>query len=94
MLLAERLAANPALKGEVFNFSYEQRLTVLELVAKLLDVMGSSLEPDVRNDAPNEIKDQYLDSRKARTMLGWAPAFTMDASLRATVDWYTEYFRD
>lgn len=93
VLLAERLAANPALKGEVFNFSYEQRLTVLELVAKLLDVMGSNLEPDVRNDARNEIKDQYLDSSKARAMLGWTPAFTMDDSLRATVDWYTEYFR-
>ena len=93
VLLAERLAANPALKGEVFNFSYEQRLTVLELVAKLLDVMGSSLEPDVRNDAPNEIKDQYLDSSKARAMLGWTPAFTMDESLRATADWYAEYFR-
>ncbi len=93
VLLAERLAADPALKGEVFNFSYEQRLTVLELVARLLDVMGSSLQPDVRNDAPNEIKDQYLDSSKARSMLGWTPAFTIDDSLRATVDWYAEYFR-
>jgi CDP-glucose 4,6-dehydratase len=93
LLLAERLAANPALTGEVFNFSYEQRLTVLELVAKLLDVMRSSLEPDVRNAAPHEIKDQYLDSSKARAMLGWTPAFTMDESLRATVEWYTEYFR-
>jgi CDP-glucose 4,6-dehydratase len=93
VLLAERMAANPALKGEVFNFSYEQRLTVLALVAKLLEVMGSTLEPDVRNDASNEIKDQYLDSSKARSMLGWTPAFTMDESLRATVDWYAEYFR-
>jgi CDP-glucose 4,6-dehydratase len=93
VLLAERMAANPALKGEVFNFSYEQRVTVLELVAKLLEVMGSTLEPDVRNDASNEIKDQYLDSSKARSMLGWTPAFTMDESLRATVDWYAEYFR-
>jgi dTDP-D-glucose 4,6-dehydratase len=25
-------------------------------------------------------------------MLGWTPAFTFDASLRATVDWYRRYF--
>ena len=47
---------------------------------------------DVRNEASNEIRHQYLDASKARTMLGWAPAFTFEASLRATIDWYTRYF--
>jgi CDP-glucose 4,6-dehydratase len=92
VLLAERLAANPALAGEVFNFSYEQRMTVLELVDKILRAMDSDLVPDVRNEASNEIRDQYLDAAKARRMLGWAPAFTLETSLRATIDWYTRYF--
>jgi CDP-glucose 4,6-dehydratase len=92
VLLAEKLAADPGLRGEVFNFSYEQRMTVMELVHKILAVMGSSLEPDVRNEASNEIRDQYLDAAKARATLGWAAAFTLDDSLRATVDWYKRYF--
>jgi CDP-glucose 4,6-dehydratase len=91
-LLAERLAARPELAGEVFNFSYERRMTVMALVAKLLETMGSRLEPEVRNEASNEIRDQYLDSTKARRMLGWSPVFAFDDSLRATVDWYKEYF--
>ncbi len=90
--LAERMAADPALAGEAFNFSYEQRMTVLELVAALLDVMGSTLEPDVRNEASNEIRDQYLDASKARRVLGWTPAFTLEEGLRETVEWYTRYF--
>jgi CDP-glucose 4,6-dehydratase len=93
VLLAERLASRPELRGDVFNFSYEHRMTVLEMVAKILEVMGSTFEPDVRNEASNEIRDQYLDATKARTMLGWAPAFTLDDGLRATVKWYKEYFR-
>ena len=93
MLLAEKLAASPALAGEVFNFSYEHQVTVLDLVARILDVMGSTLEADVRNEASNEIMKQYLDASKAKRMLGWSPAFTFDAGLRATVDWYKEYFR-
>jgi CDP-glucose 4,6-dehydratase len=93
MLLAEKLAATPALAGEVFNFSYEHQVTVLDLVARILDVMGSTLEADVRNEASNEIRNQYLDASKAKRMLGWSPAFTFDAGLRATVDWYKEYFR-
>ena len=92
MLLAEQLAAKPKLAGDVFNFSYERRMTVLELVDRLLEVMGSGLKPDVRNEASNEIRDQYLDASKARTMLGWEPGFTFEASLRATVDWYKRYF--
>lgn len=92
MLLAEELGENPALAGEVFNFSYEQRMTVMALVDKILAVMGSDLKPDVRNEASNEIRDQYLDARKARAALGWMPAFTLDDSLRATVDWYKRYF--
>jgi CDP-glucose 4,6-dehydratase len=92
LLLAEQLAANPALAGDVFNFSYEQRMTVMDLVSRILDVMGSRLEPEVRNEASNEIRNQYLDATKARKVLGWSPAFTFDAGLRATVDWYKEYF--
>jgi CDP-glucose 4,6-dehydratase len=92
VLLAERLAAQPELGGEVFNFSYEQRMTVMDLVKNILAVMGSNLDPDVRNEASNEIRDQYLDAAKARAALGWSPAFTLDDSLRATVDWYTRYF--
>ncbi len=92
LLLAERLAANPALRGEVFNFSYEHRMTVLGLVDKILAVMGSDLQPDVRNEASNEIRDQYLDAAKARRVLGWSPAFSFEAGLRATVDWYKGYF--
>jgi CDP-glucose 4,6-dehydratase len=93
VLLAEQLAARPELAGEVFNFSYERRLTVSELVDRLLKVMGSTLQPDVRNEASNEIRDQYLDSTKAKTMLGWSPAYEFDATLRETVAWYERYFR-
>jgi CDP-glucose 4,6-dehydratase len=93
LLLAERLAARPDLRGEVFNFSYEIRMTVLELVTKLLAAMGSALQPDVRNETSNEIRDQYLDATKAKKVLGWTPTYTLDTGLRATVDWYKEYFR-
>jgi CDP-glucose 4,6-dehydratase len=92
LMLAEQMGGKPGLAGEVFNFSYEQRMTVLELVAKLLDLMGSTLKPDVRNEASNEIRDQYLDATKARTTLRWRPAFTIDAGLGRTIDWYKRYF--
>ncbi len=90
-LLAERLGANPALAGQVYNFSYERPMTVLDMVQKILDAMESKLEPDIRNEASHEIRDQYLDAAKARAELGWSPVYTLESSLRTTIDWYTAY---
>ena len=92
MLLAEQLAAQPSLAGEVFNFSYERPLSVVEMVAKILEVMGSDLQPEIRNQASHEIRHQNLHSTRAKQILGWRPAFTLDASLRGTVAWYERYF--
>src|SRR5260221_8111514 len=54
MTLAEKLAADPALKGRAFNFSNEIQITVSQLVERILGVMDSKLLPDVRNEASNE----------------------------------------
>ena len=91
MLLAESLAANPGLRGEAFNFSIELQVTVQELTQKILDLMGSNLKPDIRNEASNEIKHQYLSAAKARKMLDWQPLFTLDQGLEKTIQWYTEF---
>ena len=91
MLLAEKLAADPSLKGHAFNFSNETQITVLELVERLLKLMDSNLEPEVRNEAVNEIRQQYLSAERARNVLGWRPLFSLEEGLRATIAWYREF---
>jgi CDP-glucose 4,6-dehydratase len=91
MALAEQLARRPELRGEAFNFSNEIQVTVLDLVQRILHTMGSALQPDVRNEATNEIRHQYLSAAKARRLLGWEPLFTLDAGLERTIAWYTRF---
>ena len=91
MLLAESMAKDPSLRGEAFNFSNELQVTVLDLTHKILALMGSGLTPDVRNEASNEIKHQYLSAAKARRMLDWKPLFTLNGGLEKTIKWYTEF---
>jgi len=91
MLLAERLARNPALCGMAFNFSNEKQLSVSEMVERILTVMGKPTAHEMRNDAPNEIANQYLNAAKARNELGWKPMFTLEEGLRRTVDWYSKF---
>ena len=88
MLLAERLGSSPELCGEAFNFSNEIQVTVLDLVHRILKLIDSNLEPDIRNEASNEILHQYLSAEKARRMLGWKPLFTLDEGLKTTIEWY------
>ena len=94
MLLAEKLAGDPGLCGEAFNFSNEARVTVLDLVERILRLMGSNLSPDVRNEARNEIRHQYLSARKAREELGWKPLFELEEGLAKTIEWYRAYFNE
>lgn len=92
LVLAEALANNPELRGQAFNFSNENQITVMELVERLLQLMNSSVKPDIRNEATNEIRHQYLDAARAREVLQWKPLFTLDEGLQRTIDWYKAFF--
>ena len=94
LTLGERLAAPesdtaPSISGEAFNFGLGFRLSVLDIVAMVLRLMGrSDLEPVIQNNASAEIREQYLDASKARTVLGWKPEYDMESALGETIAWY------
>jgi CDP-glucose 4,6-dehydratase len=86
--LAEALDKDPALGGEAFNFSTERPLSVLDLVALVQQAAGTTLEPDIQASATHEISHQFLSAEKARRVLNWAPAYTIEEALAETVAWY------
>jgi len=94
MTVAEKLNEKSELLGEAFNFSNELQITVLELVNKILKIMGSKLKPEIRNNASNEIRNQYLNAGKAKTLLNWKPNYTLDEGLQKTIKWYKDYFKN
>ena len=90
--LAQCMACQPEVVGQAFNFSTEIQVTALEMVRRILRLMSSPLEPDIRAEANNEIPHQYLSAAKARTLLAWRPSFDLDDALRETIAWYKQYF--
>ena len=85
-------AADEGITGEAFNFSPETRVTVLEITRLIQRLYGrEDLEPRILDEARAEIKDQYLDSGKARTRLGWAPKWSLEAGLTETIAWYRRF---
>src|SRR5262249_10797869 len=90
--LAQQMTKQPEILGHAFNFSNEIQVTALNMVERILSAMNSKLAPDIRAEAKNEIKHQYLSAAKARRMLGWQPKYDLDRSLDETIWWYRRYF--
>ncbi|GAB4300373.1 MAG: GDP-mannose 4,6-dehydratase [Oscillatoriaceae cyanobacterium] len=89
--LAEQMDRTEIL-GEAFNFSNELQITVLDLVQKIVRLMGEkNLEPLILNQARHEIKHQYLSAIKARQMLHWQPRYSLETALLETIDWYRDF---
>lgn len=91
MALAEALAGDRALAGEAFNFSSDEPLSARALVDRLIALSGREVAPVVLNEASHEIQNQQLSSAKARTRLGWTPAFGLEAGLARTWQWYQAF---
>ena len=92
LLLAEKME-NKENRGEAFNFSTERPHSVLDIVQKIIDIVGSDLKPELLNQSTNEIQDQYLSSKKAKKMLSWESKYTLDNWLKETIDGYTHFFQ-
>ena len=91
MHLAEKMDQK-GVAGEAFNFSNELQITALDLVKKIIHLMGrDDLEPKILGTAKNEIKHQYLSAKKARKILSWEPGYTLDKGLKETIEWYTDF---
>lgn len=89
---AQALEDDDSLVGQAFNISYEQPQTVLEIVERILAIVGRpDLRPEIWDEATNEIHDQFLDARRARKLLGWAPRFMLEEGLARTVPWYRRH---
>lgn len=91
LLLAQQLD-RPEVQGEAFNFGAETAVSALDMVQTIIRLSDHpQLEPIIRNNAPNEIQDQYLSSDKVGQMLGWEPQYSLEAGLRETMVWYRDF---
>lgn len=80
--------------GEAFNFSTQNWMTVLDIVNKIIKIMGKrDIKPVILNQAKCEIRNQYLSSEKARRLLGWESKWPIEKGLKKTIAWYEDYFK-
>jgi CDP-glucose 4,6-dehydratase len=91
LLLAQAVRERTDVRGEAFNFAGRDRITVLDIVGRILGLMGSTSEPTVLGLELTEIREQRVSTAKARRVLGWQPRVRLEAGLREAIDWYRTY---
>lgn len=77
--------------GESFNIATGKASTLNEVVATLVEVMGSKLEPEYRTD-PKALRastamQMDFDRSKAERMLGWTPKVALREGITRLVAW-------
>jgi dTDP-glucose 4,6-dehydratase len=75
--------------GEMYNISARNELQNIEVVKKILEIMGKPEDLiEFVDDRPGHDMRYSLDSSKIRSELRWAPKYSFEEALGRTVDWY------
>ena len=72
-----------------YNFSNDRAYSVNEIYSEICSLMtGNFIEPQILNQATNEIQDQHLSSERAKSDLNWIAQFDLNRGLATTIPWY------
>ncbi len=74
-------------RGNAFNFSSKDKLSVLELIKTVEKVIGKKIKYKILNIAKNEIPYQHLNDLKIKK-LGWKNNYNLKKSFMEIISWY------
>ena len=86
----------PEAEGSVINLGCGEEISMRALATRILGLMGDPIEPKfgALAERPTEIARMYCDNERARIILGWSPAHTLDTGLDLTISWYRDRFAE
>ncbi|MDZ4796650.1 MAG: GDP-mannose 4,6-dehydratase [Bryobacteraceae bacterium] len=79
---------------EVFNLGNDRTVTLKELVSGLEEALGVRAAIDWQPEQPGDVPQTWADISKAKRMLGYNPATTLQSGLARFADWYLNSARD
>lgn len=79
-------------KGEAFNVSSYENLSVVEVVKKIEGILKTKIDYKIHSKAINEIPVQSVNFNKIKNTLGWKPKNNLKSTIPGILDWYSNYF--
>ena len=85
-------------EGEVIHLVTGVEESIGDLAARIGRVLGRTIDVRVTGERTrprgSEVDRLCADTTRARDLLGWSPAHTLDQGLRLTVDWIREHLHE
>ncbi|RJQ37759.1 NAD-dependent epimerase/dehydratase family protein [Candidatus Microgenomates bacterium] len=81
--------------NRVFNFGGGNKISVKELIDKLINLSGKNLKiKKAKEERLEEIELQYVSFNKAINLLSWKPTISLDEGLKRSISWYQNYLKE
>jgi len=74
--------------GRFFNVACGGRYSLLDLLARIKDILGSDIDPIHEAPRPGDVRDSQASIEAAKSVLGYKVLVDFDEGLRRTVEWY------
>lgn len=74
--------------GRAFNVACGGRYTLLDLLARLKEILGSDIEPVHEAARAGDVRDSQASIEAAEQGIGYRVSVDFDEGVRRTVDWY------
>ncbi len=79
--------------SQTYNISANNEINNLEIVNKILEIMGKSSDLiEFVEDRPGHDQRYSLDSSKIKNEFGWSTKINFEEGLRKTIEWYEQNF--
>ncbi|MFL5692944.1 MAG: UDP-glucuronic acid decarboxylase family protein [Ktedonobacteraceae bacterium] len=86
-----RAMFKPYTAGEVFNLGNTEEHTVLEYAKIIIQLCEASSNIIFEPNRVDDPERRRPDISKAQKMLGWEPKISIEAGLRRTIEWFSNY---
>jgi nucleoside-diphosphate-sugar epimerase len=74
--------------GRSFNIAYGERISILELARKIIEITGSKSQIVFKEKRKGDIRHSVADVSYARKYLRFQPRYNLEKGLLKTIDWY------
>jgi UDP-glucose 4-epimerase len=81
-------ATHPKAAGEAFNIGCGNQTSLNQLLGILSDISGREAKPTYEPARTGDVKHSVADVAKARGILGYSPAVSLDVGLERVFSWY------
>jgi UDP-glucose 4-epimerase len=78
----------PAATNEIFNINGRERITVIQIVRTLEEILGKKGNVTFVADRAGQFKGRFISSEKARRLLQWEPRLGYREAMEHYVGWY------